>query len=119
MVSPSYKFRWRIIIAIDQSLDKRIRHGHSECLVCFKGYPDSHAQWEPLTASNRSSWESDWSLLFQYDPSVGPFRPVLASHPRRSKRLAPIRLFPAYARIYHYFIWGVLGDYVIPPCPPY
>ena len=75
------------LFEIDKILNKRVRHGHPEYLVHFKGYPDSHAQWEPLTPSNRSSWESDWQLLFKYDPSVGPSQPIAASKPRRSPSL--------------------------------
>ena len=79
------------LFAIDKILNKRVRHGHSEYLVHFKGYPDSHAQWEPLTPSNRSSWESDWPLLLKYDSSIGPFQPVVVSKPRRSTRLTSSR----------------------------
>jgi hypothetical protein len=61
------------LFEIDRILNKRIRNKHPEYLVHFKGYPDSHAQWEPLTKSNRHTWESDWSLLLEFDPSVGPF----------------------------------------------
>ena len=54
-------------------MQKRVRHGHSEYQIHFKGYPPTHLQWEPLTANNRHTWESDWHLLRSFDPSVGPF----------------------------------------------
>ena len=84
------------LFAIDKILDKRIRYKHPEYLVHFTGYPDSHVQWEALTPANRTTWEDDWALLQQFDPSVGPFRSSelpSRSHPRRSTR--SVRFQPA------------------------
>ena len=81
------------LFAIDRILKKRIRNNHPEYLVHFKGYPDSHNQWEALTPTNRHTWADDWSLLFAFDNSVGTFVPSSSTvslpnpcPPRRSVR---------------------------------
>ena len=41
------------LFEIDKILQKRVRHGHFEYQIHFKGYPPTHLQWEPFTANNR------------------------------------------------------------------
>jgi transposase InsO family protein len=76
------------LFEIDRILQKRIRHGHPEYQVHYTGYPSTHLQWEPLTPQNRHTWESDWSLLQSFDPSLGPFSPT-SSPLRRSTHSSP------------------------------
>lgn len=83
------------LFAIDRILQKRIRHGHPEYQVHYTCYPSTHLQWEPLTPQNRHTWESDWSLLQSFDPSLGPFSPT--SIPlRRSTRSSPSHTPPSH-----------------------
>ena len=35
-------------------------------LLGFKGYPDSHNEWNTLQASNVVNWTDEWPLLEQY-----------------------------------------------------
>ena len=60
-----------------------------EYLIGFKGYPDSHNEWQVFDPNNSLSWFAEWDILQQFDPSVGskpksPAAPSSLVMPRRS-----------------------------------
>ena len=60
---------------LDRIVAKRIRRGFTEYLIGFRGYPDSHNEWQKFSPRNPSDWLEDWELLYAFDPSVGQSPP--------------------------------------------
>jgi len=69
---------------VDRILDRRTHRRQRQYLVGFKGYPDSHNEWQTLDPSKPEDWKDEWHLLQAYDPSVEALKPP--TPPNRTKR---------------------------------
>ena len=71
------------LFEVDRILSKRTFNRKTQYLLGFRGYPDSHNEWYTFDPQNRHDWQSEWTLLFAFDPSVGRYEPAITSSSRR------------------------------------